>query len=665
MGRIEASIEAFAANYAHLTPSIARMVDSAEIKQLETINLIGEPVTKLDVQQWEDSADLIITYGPAECTVTSTIDSCPQSRAGSADGSAAPIGKGAGMNCWVMDRENHNVLMPLGCVGELLLEGPLVGQGYLNEPEKTAAAFIEDPAWLARGGPGVAGRRGRLYKTGDLVYCNPDGTLHFVGRKDAQVKINGQRVELGEIEHHVQRCLAVEGKAAADADKGRPSVVVEAVMPAGGEKKLLAAFVAVGEEAALDGDNATAVIQGLCDGIEDRLAVSLPAYMIPTAYIAVDEIPMTATGKTDRRRLRTMGEAMTLEQLAAANPSRAERRAPTTETEKHLQGLWARVLGIDADSIGLDDSFLRIGGDSIGAMRLVAAAREEGLSLTVAEVFRQPTLEDLASKILHSDHTSIHSYMPLSMISASFSRDDLLSAAQSAVQKLHGSADAYIEDVFPVTEFQEFCLKQPTSRCYHFYADIPFAFDTQFLVELFTSVFQSIDCLRSVFLRYKSLYFQAVLQGLLAPITAVNAEMENINEACDEVALKSHHTVTGLGGFFTHFFIIRGNELTRLVLRVSHAQYDGVSLQLLASKLDEALHHGTNQFQPQVAFSSYLYQAILAKDEALRYWCDMLLHSRPTKLAAVSSIFSQDSSAMLPGWRDPCVVFHDGMRLCN
>ncbi|KAM3536753.1 hypothetical protein ARSEF1564_010324, partial [Beauveria bassiana] len=351
--------------------------------------------------------------------------------------------------------------MPLGCAGELLLEGPLVGQGYLNDQEKTAAAFIDDPAWLVRGGSGVPGRRGRLYKTGDLVYYNPDGTLQFVGRKDAQVKINGQRVELGEIAHYVQRCLAVEGGAAADADKARPSVVVEAVMPAGGGKKVLAAFVAVKAAATADDSNAAATIHRLCGRIEDRLAQFVPAYMIPTAYIAIDEIPMTATGKTDRRRLRAMGEAMTLEQLAATNPSRAERRAPTTDEEKHLQRLWARVLGIDADSIGLDDSFLRIGGDSIGAMRLVAAAREEGLSLTVVEVFRQPRLVDLAlATCILGDGAAEDPIAPLSLLS----EEHRTQVTYEIAAQLCGIGASQVQDVFPCTPMQEGLLAMTARR---------------------------------------------------------------------------------------------------------------------------------------------------------------------------------------------------------
>ncbi|CAI6092442.1 unnamed protein product [Clonostachys chloroleuca] len=103
------------------------------------------------------------------------------------------IGKGIGVNTWVVDVVSGRSLVPVGGVGELLLEGPSVGPGYLGDPEKTSEVFIEDPAWLARGDADRAGRSGRLYKTGDLVRYNQDGSLTFIGRKDAQVKIHGQR----------------------------------------------------------------------------------------------------------------------------------------------------------------------------------------------------------------------------------------------------------------------------------------------------------------------------------------------------------------------------------------------------------------------------------------------------------------------------------------
>ncbi|KAM3536767.1 hypothetical protein ARSEF1564_010312, partial [Beauveria bassiana] len=498
-----------------------------------------------------------------------------------ASGVSSSIGRGIGQNTWIVDAVNHQSLLPVGSVGELLLEGPLVGQGYLNEPEKTAAAFIEDPAWLVQGRSGVPGRRGRLYKTGDLVYYNPDGTLHFVGRKDAQVKINGQRVELGEIEHHVQRCLTLEGKAAADADKGRPSVVVEAVMPAGGEKKLLAAFVAVGEEAALDGDNATAVIQGLCDGIEDRLAVSLPAYMIPTAYIAVDEIPMTATGKTDRRRLRTMGEAMTLEQLAAANPSRVKRRAPTTDKEKHLQRLWARVLGIDADSIGLDDSFLRIGGDSIGAMRLVAAAREEGVSLTVAEVFRQPRLVDLAlAACILGDGAAEDPIAPLSLLNEEYRTQ----ATYDIAAQLCGIDTLHVEDVFPCTPMQEGLVAMTARRAGKYVLRQEFLLRHDVDPERFEQAMRTTIAAMPI-LRTRVVDLPG--QGLVQVVTTTEAAVDEDDEGGIKLGtrLSTYHIQDQRAA-------VGGESQVRrcFVWTLHHAVYDGWSIPILFQALSNAYH---------------------------------------------------------------------------
>lgn len=135
-------------------------------------------------------------YGPCECTPTSTINYDAQTPK-----DAIHLGKGAGFVTWLVDPENHDSLVPLGSVGELLLEGPLVGLGYLRDPERTAASFIEDSVWILAGTNSQPGRHGRFYKTGDLVRYRDDGSLIFVGRKDTQIKLRGQRIEPGEIEH--------------------------------------------------------------------------------------------------------------------------------------------------------------------------------------------------------------------------------------------------------------------------------------------------------------------------------------------------------------------------------------------------------------------------------------------------------------------------------
>ncbi|EFQ92914.1 hypothetical protein PTT_09891 [Pyrenophora teres f. teres 0-1] len=300
----------------------------------------------------------------------------------------------------MVDPENHERLAPLGSMGELLVEGPILARGYLNDVNKTEAAFINDPAWLLEGYRGHVGRRGRLYKTGDLVRYDVDGNLVYLGRKDSQVKVRGQRVELGEIEHHVRECLPEARQLA-----------VEVILPSGQKNHaMLAVFVQLGKgthnahlEEKAGGDNITAQVVFLT-GTEEELAKRLPKHMVPTVFFALLHFPMTTSGKTDRKRLREIGASFTAQQLAETQTSsQGPKRQPSTEAEQTMQQLWARVLGIDADIIGLDDSFFRLGGDSIAAMKLVGSARRTGLPLSVADIFRYPKLAEITSSVTCED----------------------------------------------------------------------------------------------------------------------------------------------------------------------------------------------------------------------------------------------------------------------
>ncbi|KAL9637232.1 MAG: hypothetical protein Q9164_002318 [Protoblastenia rupestris] len=193
---MERSIVSLRANTLDLTPSVARLLSPSRLPQVRSLTLGGEPLRPTDIEQWWGKVRIYNAYGPSECTPTSTVNhSAPSPEY------ASQIGRGVGLVTWVVNPDCHNKLLPPGCTGELLLEGPLVGRGYLDNAEMTATSFIEDPVWLLRGSPGKPGRHGRFYKTGDLVRYNEHGTLTFVCRKDCQVKIRGQRVELGEIEH--------------------------------------------------------------------------------------------------------------------------------------------------------------------------------------------------------------------------------------------------------------------------------------------------------------------------------------------------------------------------------------------------------------------------------------------------------------------------------
>ena len=374
---------------ADLTPSVARLIAPDTVPGLRVLILIGEAMTATDVSTWAPRLQLINAYGPAECSLITSANTSV-----SASTHPGNIGRGLGAVMWVTDARDHNRLLPVGAVGELLVEGPILARGYLNDEGKTAAAFIEDPAWLLAGGGGRPGRRGRLYKTGDLVRYNPDGTLSFVGRKDTQVKLRGQRIELGEVEHRLRQSLPA-----------RTEVAAEVITPAGrGGQPALVAFVAVGlgemAEDGVEGEGWNAAMRSrlerIVSGLDEKLADCLPAYMVPSAYIPVGQMPMTVSAKTDRKRLREIGSSLSVEQLAAWEAAGDEKRAPATAMERRLQMLWATTLSLDSEKIGGGDSFFRMGGDSISAMKLVGAARLEGVSLTVTDVFRNPRLSEMA-----------------------------------------------------------------------------------------------------------------------------------------------------------------------------------------------------------------------------------------------------------------------------
>lgn len=196
------AMTAMQVTFANLTPSVARLIAPHQTPTLQTLVFLGETLTQAEAQRWTASANhirIVNTYGPAECTPISTINTPMDFQETTKN---MGIGVGMGVLCWVVDAENSDFLLSPGDVGELLLEGPLIGMGYLFDPEKTANAFISSPRWLRSIRPSS-----RLYRTGDLVQQNEDGSFLFMGRKDTQVKINGQRVELGEIEYHVQACF--------------------------------------------------------------------------------------------------------------------------------------------------------------------------------------------------------------------------------------------------------------------------------------------------------------------------------------------------------------------------------------------------------------------------------------------------------------------------
>lgn len=377
------SIRDSEANYIFMTPTAAQLIEPRDVPCLRRVVFAGERLQRSDVRRWDGGPVKVGNlYGVAECTVSNILAAeIPTKESGEPS-----MGTGCGSVSWIV-RLDAASLASVGEVGELWLEGPLVGQGYLGDAEKTAASFIRNPPWLLAGVPsrGIRGRSGRLYRTGDLALYNPDGTLQFAGRKDSQVKIRGQRVELGDVEAHVKALLS---------SKPDAQVVAEVITPRDAHNPVLAAFISPSGAADISPEGLRILVAELTGGLNDKLLARVPPHKIPGTYIPIAAIPTTGTGKTDRKKLQEIGRDLDLLQpVEITNKNR-----PRTELEKILAQSWADVLDIPLDRISTRTPFTRLGGDSITAMQLISRLRIQQVQLAVGDILRHQTIETIVPR---------------------------------------------------------------------------------------------------------------------------------------------------------------------------------------------------------------------------------------------------------------------------
>ncbi|TEA18778.1 Nonribosomal peptide synthetase 8 [Colletotrichum sidae] len=403
MSNITAFIEQKKVNWAAFTPSFLRTLNPDGLKTVKFITVHAEPMGQDLVARWAGKIHTRPSYGPTECSVTSTVGG-----RFSTDTDATNIGFTVGCRGWVVNPDNHDVLMPIGAVGELLLDGPNVGKGYLHDEAKTDAAFIDPPAWSIDTEPSFSAPFDRkMYKTGDLVRYAEDGSLLIQRRKDhSQVKIRGQRVELSEIQHHLDNLSSVIRHSMvlmprAGLLKGRLVAVASLTHLATALDTRNTAYQAVRilDAQALGGDG-RGKVAGALDEITSTLERQLPQYMIPETWLVVQSLPVQLSLKLDRQRVTGWVEEIDKAKLQSAldlvsrNGPQRERGSDSEET---IRGVWGDVLGIDTDRIALDQSFFRLGGDSIFAMRVMKLCCRAGLQITTQDVLANPTIRQLAA----------------------------------------------------------------------------------------------------------------------------------------------------------------------------------------------------------------------------------------------------------------------------
>lgn len=346
--------------------------------------------------------------------------------------------------------------------------------------------------------------------------------------------------------------------------------------------------------------------------------------MIPGAYIPIKSIPMTTTDKTDRRALRQFGATQTLEKLAKLQSHGKILRAPTTSIERKLQTLWSTVLGMDVNSIDADSNFLRIGGESIAAMRLVATARNEGLSLTVADIFSSPRLSQLALLV---QETTIEKPLPASRPFAFLEVDTKAFLAQHVDPCLDPGAGAIL-DVLPCTDFQTCAIldafQNPPSRLPHWIFDLPGDVDFPRLERSCRKLVNHYEILRTVFVQSHNSFWQVLLDRLNPPYDTFQASQDDdLTAFTDSICALDRKRIRTLGSTFIRFMAVRGpSNQHRLIFRISHAQFDGFSWDSVLRTLSSI--YSSDTLPSQLDFSQYITYLESKKPDTFAYWASRL-----------------------------------------
>lgn len=597
------------------TPSFLKTLDPARLTTMNKLIVAGEALNMELVNRWKGHVHFINAYGPTETCV------CCASRHYPADEvvkSPNTIGTKVHGNCWIVEPENHDRLCPIGCVGELVVEGTALARGYLKDPTKTRSVFLQSVSWMP-------GRSFRLYKTGDLVKYNADGTLEYVGRKDTQIKLRGQRLELGEVEYGIHAASDLVKNTSVHFTKSRASgdMLIAFVELASSVYHTMKPWV--DELSGLGLVPATDSTQECLSEVEERLRSTLPRYMIPSFFIPLSHMPFVSSLKMDRKRLQELADNLSLGILGRYSLNSAVKIEPVTAKEFQIRSLWASILGINAEDIGRHDSFLQMGGDSISAIQVSVMARKQGLDLPVPVIFKDARLSAVAEAAVAVDHSNPASPAAPSPFSL-LSTEDVEGTVKQLYNECKLSGSEVVQDAYPCTPLQEGLLalsvKHPGSYIAKFVYRLHKDTDLDRFKEAWERVYNICENQRLRVVKLGSASIQTLVGGDFAW------------EATDKLTLREFlevkQTMTmSYGSKLCRSAMIHDPTGERyLVWIIHHAMYDGWNVTLILDALRQA-YHG-EQIQPFNPYSSFIqYASRLDLSAAGEYWKMQLRDAHP------------------------------------
>ncbi|KAK9759863.1 hypothetical protein K7432_016670 [Basidiobolus ranarum] len=486
----------------------------------------------------------------------------------------------------------------------------------------------------------------RIYRTGDLALFNEDGTVRIVGRMDNQIKLNGLRIELDEIEHALQ-----------EHSKVTRACVIPLVTDESTKHKSLTAFITFHElvdsnlPVYTPGGPNSGLLATYVKEVRSLIRKKLPSYMIPTIWVPLNRMPFTTSEKIDRKSLASLYATLSKEDLLLHNISDdAGHVRARTEVEKSWVKLWSSVLKIPAAAIGVHDSFVNLGGDSVLAIRLVGAAHMAGFTLSVQDVYLHPTIAEMANNSVQID-CNIHETKEIEKYSLLNLDQDQLKHLLECDLLQNGICPADVHDIYPCSPMQEglvalsmkensIYLTQQVYKCES-------CVDIERLRTAWKTVIDANPILRTAILFTTSGF--AHLNGLQVVLRGESVEW-NIHEYEDINALENglekalvddRSRGILIGQPLTRFTLvkIRGTAV-HFIWTIHHALYDGWSMEQIVSDVVTAYQGHSLTIRP--TYTLYINHILNQdKQQSLKYWKATLSSAPATNLARSVSILTE------------------------
>ena len=598
------TVKKYGVTHATIPPVLLPMLDRDQWKSVNTLIVAGDTCALNVAEAWTEGRRFINAYGPSETTVCATLGYFSQGQ------SQLHIGQPIqNVQTYVLNEASKPV--PVGTPGELYIGGVGLSRGYLNRPELNAEKFVANPFYNAADPASSE----KLYRTGDLVCWLPDGNLAFLGRVDQQVKIRGFRIETGEIEKVISRHECVK------------DAIVLVKTEKQNEKSLVAYVVPKG--------NANVEENEIVESLYKYVAAALPEYMVPSAFVCLDAMPLTPNGKVDRKALNR------LEINAAVSQSNYV--APRTSTEKVICQVWGSLLSLE--QVGINDNFFQLGGHSLLVMQMMASLKHHDLHMEASAAFQYPTPYALAEYLENKQTKSQKTYQaPENRIPENCQQltPDMLPLVElsqkdiDTIVKYVPNGVENIQDIYPLAPMQEGIFFH---HVMHTESD-PYVTPILFKAASRDVVTKVIDALQFIINRHDVLRTQVLWKELASPVQVVSRQQalpvewfqgdENVSFQAQIDALIAPENqwmnleegpllnLTALSDPFSEAYYVR--------LQIHHIVTDHVGLEIIFSELD-LLQQGQEDLLPMpVPYREFVAHALdqAKNSDAENYFSNLL-----------------------------------------